>query len=573
MARNLPGTVYYNIGLVVLEDKRSYCPLCDQDCSTVQAGANHCRTHEHKTNKRLHSYHLGHYCWTGEGSTWCCACALLLTAESVEQHARDARHVTNALHFGEAADKSINSRKTKFRPGHLSPRRSDCARLGHALVLALLRSTLLLRVTTLSRIEDELSRLTPAERFYAVSEFGANSLPLLLQALQGCADAQPTQPDMVSAMNSMTLNEGLRLHIPAPTAAGDSPAGVLVFAADTSSNPQMIGVIPTISPSLSPSELRWLLDDFGFDPSSSFSGQRTEDMPAAGLSSGSGSDPSSSGQRTEDMPAAGLSSGSDPSSSGQRTEDMPAAGLGSGSGSDPSSSGQRTEAMPAAGLSSGSGSGSDPSSSGQRTEDMPAAGLGSGSSASTVCWCKRVPEKAPRSALQDPLLQKLNLVISFPRKMWALMGCPEHYHDNVKHVRDALSQHRIKLPHFPPEANTLQVARCETELRATLPLLHGHLFAETFAVLYNCARSLEVAKARYRTTPLLALGPGRLRLGSGLLASLRDEFPSAISSSSDFLQKWAAQMTHAKLPQNQSACEGWADGLWALLAKEIGVIE
>lgn len=107
------GTVYYNIGLVVLEDKRSYCPLCDQDCSTVQAGANHCRTHEHKTNKRLHSYHLGHYCWTGEGSTWCCACALLLTAESVEQHARDARHVTNALHFGEAADKSINSRKTK----------------------------------------------------------------------------------------------------------------------------------------------------------------------------------------------------------------------------------------------------------------------------------------------------------------------------------------------------------------------------------------------------------------------------------------------------------------------------
>jgi hypothetical protein len=271
------------------------------------------------------------------------------------------------------------------------------------------------------------------------------------------------------------------------------------------------------------------------------------------------------------MPAAGLGSGSVPGSSGQRTEAMPAAGLGSGSGSDPSSSGQRTEDMPAAGLSSGSGS--DPSSSGQRTEAMPAAGLGSGSSASTVCWCKRVPEKAPRSALQDPLLQKLNLVISFPRKMWALMGCPEHYHDNVKHVRDALSQHRIKLPHFPPEANTLQVARCETELRATLPLLHGHLFAETFAVLYNCARSLEVAKARYRTTPLLALGPGRLRLGSGLLASLRDEFPSAISSSSDFLQKWAAQMTHGKLPQNQSECEGWADGLWALLAKEVGVIE
>jgi hypothetical protein len=101
--------------LVVLDDKRCYCALCERLFATVQAGVNHCRTHRTEPDCPLH--YLGRYCWaTGvEGGTWCCACARrLAVGEGWEQHTRNAQHTTNvARGWREAADEKINSKKTK----------------------------------------------------------------------------------------------------------------------------------------------------------------------------------------------------------------------------------------------------------------------------------------------------------------------------------------------------------------------------------------------------------------------------------------------------------------------------
>lgn len=109
------GTVYYNVGLVVLDSKQCYCPRCLEwsrraGRSTVQAGVNHCRKHQHETDRPRY---FGFCCWVGEHSTWCCACARFLTADKggVEQHACRAQHTANAIGWRECADEKINSKK------------------------------------------------------------------------------------------------------------------------------------------------------------------------------------------------------------------------------------------------------------------------------------------------------------------------------------------------------------------------------------------------------------------------------------------------------------------------------